>query len=64
MAVTITAIEERRQQDPSHFMPPELLQSQLDSLEEPHNALWVDITQTPESILKQILDRLRTAEYI
>lgn len=57
-------LDERRHQDPSHFMHPELLQSQLDSLEEPQKALWVDIMQPPEAILKKITNRLRAAEYI
>lgn len=37
-----------------HFMPSELLKSQFDILEEPTDALQVDISLTPEEIIKII----------
>jgi gluconokinase len=37
-----------------HFMRPELLASQFDSLEEPDDALIVDIAQRPRDIVRQI----------
>ncbi len=39
---------------PDHFMPSELLQSQFDTLEEPKDALKIDIALTPENIIKKI----------
>jgi len=39
---------------PDHFMPSELLQSQFDTLEEPKDALKIDIALTPEKIIKKI----------
>ncbi|MDY6939145.1 MAG: gluconokinase [Cyanobacteriota bacterium] len=38
----------------SHFMTSALLQSQLDILEEPENALWLDISTSPEKLVRQI----------
>ena len=45
-----------------HFMPPGLLQSQFDALEEPaadEHVIAVSIDATPEEIAAQALDRLR-----
>ncbi len=41
-----------------HFMPPDLLDSQLAVLEEPRDALTVDITPPPETIVARIRDGL------
>ena len=41
-----------------HYMPPRLLDSQFDTLEEPHDALIVDATKSPEAIVAQIKDAL------
>ncbi len=41
-----------------HFMPPGLLQSQFATLEEPHDALWVGVDQSPEAIVESIVDAL------
>jgi len=41
-----------------HFFDPRLLQSQFDTLEEPANAIVVDISETPEKIADTILARL------
>jgi len=38
----------------SHFMPPDLLDSQLKTLEEPENALTLSIELSPETICKKI----------
>lgn len=38
----------------SHFMPPDLLDSQLKALEEPKNALTLSIEFSPETICKKI----------
>lgn len=45
----------QRMQARAHFMPPELLQSQFDTLEEPHDALRVSVEHSPESIISYIL---------
>jgi carbohydrate kinase (thermoresistant glucokinase family) len=41
-----------------HYMPPELLQSQLDALEEPENALDVSIEKSPDEIVDMIIKNL------
>jgi gluconokinase len=41
-----------------HFMPPSLLDSQFAELEEPSDALVVDIMQTPEAITAEIVRQL------
>ncbi|MBY4898726.1 gluconokinase [Cupriavidus sp. AU9028] len=40
-----------------HFFDPRLLQSQFDTLEEPRDALVLDVRQPPEVLVRQILDR-------
>jgi gluconokinase len=47
-------IDERLEDRRGHFFSPELLDSQFDALEEPRDALVVDISQTPEAIVRQI----------
>ncbi len=42
-----------------HYMPPELLNSQFQDLEEPKHALTVNIDQKPDTILKHILNDLK-----
>ncbi len=42
-----------------HFMPESLLQSQFETLQEPDNALVMQIDQTPEEIVQGILDAYR-----
>jgi len=41
-----------------HFMPPDLLRSQLDALEEPEEAITVEINQSPDRIVQVILEQL------
>lgn len=41
-----------------HFMPPGLLKSQLDTLEEPSDAIRVSIDQSPEAIVAELLTQL------
>jgi carbohydrate kinase (thermoresistant glucokinase family) len=38
-----------------HYMPPKLLKSQFETLEEPQNAFTINIDQAPEAILQQAL---------
>lgn len=42
-----------------HFMPPSLLASQFAALEEPADAIAVDVGGTPETIAAAALERLR-----
>lgn len=42
---------------PGHYMKPEMLRSQFDTLEEPINAIVVDISQSVDEIVAQILKR-------
>ena len=52
-------IAERLQQRSQHFMNPVLLQSQFDTLECPSYACPVSIDQGPETIIEEILNRLK-----
>ncbi len=47
-------IRRRLAQRREHYMNPELLRSQFDALEEPRNAVMVDVTQSPEQISRSI----------
>jgi gluconokinase len=47
-------IQQRLMARRGHFMPPELLASQFDTLEEPEDALTVDIAQSPDQIVQYI----------
>ena len=51
-------IAERLRNRAGHFMNPDLLQSQIDTLEEPRDAIVVDISGTPEAIVSEIRARL------
>lgn len=48
-------ITERMKQRKGHFMPPVLLKSQFDTLENPIKALTFSITMTPEEITDQVV---------
>lgn len=47
-------IAERLRHRDAHFMNPDLLQSQFDTLEEPADAIIVDVSAAPEAIVKKI----------
>jgi len=51
-------IAERLRARTGHFMNPDLLQSQIDTLEEPRDAVVVDISGTPQAIVSEIRSRL------
>ena len=51
-------IQQRLRQRQGHYMKAALLESQFDTLEEPAEALWVDIDQAPEAIVAQIRQAL------
>jgi gluconokinase len=52
-------IAERMQSRSDHFMPPSLLESQLNTLEPPANALVADISPSPDTIVETILSQLQ-----
>ena len=56
-------IQSRVRQRTGHFMSSALLRSQFDTLEEPKNAIKVDVSHTPEAIVKEILERIRSSEF-
>lgn len=47
-------IQQRLNQRQEHYMKADLLQSQFDTLEEPNEALVIDIDQSPEAIVTKI----------
>jgi gluconokinase len=47
-------VQQRLQQRQGHYMKADLLQSQFDTLEEPDDALVVNINQAPEAIVAEI----------
>ena len=51
-------ITERLGDHTGHFMNPDLLQSQFDTLEEPSDAIIVDVSAAPEAIVNEIRSRL------
>jgi gluconokinase len=58
----ITLIEARLSARAGHFMPPALLRSQFDALEEPdadEHAITVSIEQAPEAIAERAIELLR-----
>jgi gluconokinase len=52
-------IESRLLQRTSHFMKVEMLASQFGALEEPSDALVVDVSESPDAIVERILSELR-----
>ena len=48
----------QRMQMRTHYMPPSLLDSQFNALEEPGDAITVLISNSPEELVKQILMKL------
>jgi gluconokinase len=54
-------IAERLRNRAAHFMNPDLLQSQIDTLEEPRDAIVVDLSTAPEAIVNLIEARLKLA---
>jgi gluconokinase len=54
-------IRDRLKRRRGHYMPSSLLKSQLAALEEPEDAITVDVDRDPEEIVGSILDRLDLA---
>jgi len=48
----------RMQQRPGHYMKPNMLASQFEALEEPRDALTLDIGQPPEQMVENIIQTL------
>lgn len=51
-------LEKRIRNRPGHYMNPNLLQSQIDTLEQPKDALRVKATGPPAEVAQNILDQL------
>jgi gluconokinase len=51
-------IQKRLQERHNHFMSEKLLKSQFDTLEEPAEAISVDVSQSPEEIVQNIITAL------
>ena len=47
---------------PSHFMKADMLASQFEALDEPSDALVVDISAPPSAIVKQIMSQLQSPD--
>jgi carbohydrate kinase (thermoresistant glucokinase family) len=48
----------KRMEQRSHFMPPALLDSQFETLEEPSDAISISVSKPPDVIVEQILMKL------
>jgi gluconokinase len=57
-----SVIEQRLRNRTGHFMNPDLLQNQFDTLEEPRDAIVVDAAAAPEAIVDEI--KLRLASWL
>ncbi len=51
-------IAQRMQNRKGHFMPPQLLRSQFETLEAPREALTLDVALSPRKIVRQIIQKL------
>ncbi len=52
----------KRMQERNHFMAPDMLQSQFDTLEVPSYGIHVVIDQQPETIVAEIMEQLNTQQ--
>lgn len=43
-----------------HFMPEGLLETQFEALEEPQDAITINVDQTPDEIVEEIVDRIES----
>ncbi|MDB4703578.1 gluconokinase [Akkermansiaceae bacterium] len=50
-------LAERINQRSGHYMPPGLLQSQLETLEVPTNVLALNVVESPQTLVEQIMAR-------
>lgn len=51
-------IRRRLEERSGHFFPERLLASQLETLEEPASALRVDVSETPDAVVRRIVEGL------
>jgi len=58
LEVPVAILRVRIENRPGHYMNPDLLQSQLDTLELPQDALRVDATGPPHAVAQNILSKL------
>jgi gluconokinase len=58
LKATLSLIQERLKNRAGHFMNPNLMQSQFDTLEEPEEALQIDAGLTPTEIVQVIRNKL------
>jgi gluconokinase len=56
-------IRARLESRPAHYLKPALLRSQFDTLEEPSDALIVDIVKAPGEICDEILSKIRPGSF-
>jgi 6-phosphogluconate dehydrogenase len=56
-------IQARMSARKGHFMPKQLLDSQFNTLEEPQNALDIDLSKSPEEMIQETLDKINKGEF-
>ena len=56
---TYAQIFQRMKNREDHFMDPEMLKSQFEALEEPANAIYMDISESPEVIIEKITSQIK-----
>lgn len=61
LEASFAVLEQRIENRPGHFMNPDLLQSQLDTLEQPRDAIRVQATGSPAAVAQNILNQLTPA---
>ena len=54
-------IKKRMEERPNHFFKPGMLKSQFDALEEPEDAIEIDISKSTESLITDIIDKINAA---
>jgi len=58
LRASLSVLLERLKHRQGHFMKADMLKSQLETLEEPGNALCVDAAEPPEQLVQEIKDKL------
>ncbi len=53
-------LQKRLESRKGHFMKPAMLKSQFETLEEPENSIDIDIKNSPEKIIKAIVQTIRS----
>jgi gluconate kinase len=62
LEVTRPVLERRLEVRKNHYMSPELLQSQLDTLEVTPDLMRVKAEGPPQAIVQEVLDKILTVE--